>query len=332
MSEKLSGTSHTKVLVYGWYNKANIGDDLFADAFRHLFPEFDFTFTDDIDETLAKSCDAIFFGGGSFLYDAPRITSEALQIIKNKPILYIGVGVEADINSVHLDLMRKAKFIAIRSADQLSRVQKINSTTMVIPDLVFALQEQVVQSEKQPRSVLILPNIMTVPQLSDPNWKHTSWAHFKSQFCQFLDGLVENGVTVNFLPFCSNNELDDNWPAAELVAHMMRRDKGYLLAPIPSTMADVSRVMSSYETIITQRYHGIVLAEMVRVPYVSIHHHDKLKNFQSNNGRFLSYYHASKQELLSAYQHARVIKNSSILPIETNIFEDLRKCVISLIK
>ena len=80
MSEKLSGTLSTKpkILVYGWYHKNNIGDDLFVEAFNHLFPNFDFTFTDVLHSHLIKEADAIFFGGGSFLYDPPYVSERGL--------------------------------------------------------------------------------------------------------------------------------------------------------------------------------------------------------------------------------------------------------------
>jgi len=332
MSEKLLGKPLIKVLVYGWYHKGNIGDDLFAEAFRHLFPEFIFTFTDRIDLHQVKNCDAVFFGGGSFLYGRPIISDEALNLLKTKKIFYIGVGVEPEINPLHQELMALAQVVAIRSPEELERVRKINPNTWVIPDLVFALQDKVELSPKKKKSILVLPNILVVPQSSDPYWKHSSWQYFKNQFCQALDVLVEDKYHLNFLPFGTSHKLDDSWAAAELVAHMDRRSRRFMLEPLPPKIKEITQLMSQYEVIITQRFHGIVLAEMVGVPYLSIHHHDKLKNFQSTNGKFLSYYNTSKHEVLARFQEAREIKKSDILPIETNIFEDLKQHVISLIK
>ncbi|HYD92182.1 MAG TPA: hypothetical protein VEA37_11935, partial [Flavobacterium sp.] len=58
------------VLVYGWYGSGikNIGDLLFCKFFEHLFPDFNFTYTNVFrTEQIIKS-DAIIIGGGSFLY------------------------------------------------------------------------------------------------------------------------------------------------------------------------------------------------------------------------------------------------------------------------
>src|SRR5579885_2555646 len=146
MSERLSGTSTTKpkVLVYGWYHKGNIGDDLFVEAFQHIFPEFDFTFTDVLTSHQVKDADAIFFGGGSFLHDAPISTDFALKLAKQKPIFYIGVGVEAEIHPTHQELMRLARLIATRSKNQIDRLKVLNKNSLYVPDLVFALRDKTI--------------------------------------------------------------------------------------------------------------------------------------------------------------------------------------------
>jgi hypothetical protein len=43
------------ILVYGWYNHSNLGDDLFEDAFKNLFPDYNFKFQDYIDEKSLKN-------------------------------------------------------------------------------------------------------------------------------------------------------------------------------------------------------------------------------------------------------------------------------------
>jgi hypothetical protein len=56
------------VLVYGFYGKGNLGDDLFERAFCHLWPGISFSFTNEITRKHIDDFDVIFFGGGSFLY------------------------------------------------------------------------------------------------------------------------------------------------------------------------------------------------------------------------------------------------------------------------
>lgn len=319
-----------KVLVYGWYHQSNIGDELFVDAFRTLFPDFQFVFVNNISVKHLDGVDAVFFGGGSFLLSRPLISNEALEIIKTKPIFYLGVGVESEIHPIHVDLMTRARLIAIRSLDQVDKIRVFNSNTMWIPDLVYALQSKVRLSPKENRSVLVMPNISVVPHHLDPYWRHTSWTHFKSEFAQFLDVLVEEGYSVNFLSMCHNGKDNDDWPAGEIIGHMTHRND-YVLDEIPSGIEPVTELLSKYSLIITQRFHGIVLSEMVRTPYIAIHHHDKLKYSYPRSGAFLSYYNGSKQLLIDSFNHTLRMKFNDSLPIESNIFEALSQEVRRLL-
>lgn len=325
MSEKLSGQSRTNVLVYGWYHQGNLGDDLFVEAFRQLFPEFNFTFTDHITSTHLEGVDVVFIGGGSFLGENPNFSVEALAILPQKKILYIGIGAETALHPTHIALMKIAKLIAPRSESNLDKIQEINPNTMVIPDLVYSLSPTF--SVKLPKSILILPNVVVIPKWSDPHWKHTAWEYFKNEFAQILDELVEQNFKINFLPLCVNIEQDDSAAALEIINRMSHRDTRYLLDKKDS-LSDATEVMSKYSVIITQRYHGIVLANMVKTPCLTIHHHDKLKNTQ---GFSLSYYETSKNKLREQINIAIASKVSEVLPIDRNIFDSLKQAVAKII-
>ncbi len=319
-----------KVLVYGWYHHLNIGDDLFIDSFKKLFPNFDFVFTDSINLQSLSGIDAVFFGGGSFLGARPHITAEALELLKKMPIFYIGIGIEADIHPMHMELIGHARLIATRSPDQIDRVSVLNSSTLWIPDLIYCLQSDVDFSVKRNRSVLVMPNISVIPHHLDPYWMHASWAHFKSEFSQFLDTLVDEGYNLSFLSMCQGDKDNDNWAAGELISHMSYRDK-YILEEKPVGIKNVTGLISQYGLVITQRFHGIVLSEMTKTPYIAIHHHDKLKYSYPRSGAFVSYYNSSKHLFADTFNHTIRMKFSDSLPIESNIFEELNQKVMSLL-
>lgn len=319
-----------KVLVYGWYHQHNIGDDLFIDAFGKIFPEIEFVFHDNIKLETLENIDAIFFGGGSFLLGQPKITEDALRAIKIKPIFYIGIGIETEIHPIHLELMGLARLIATRSIDQVDRVKLINSNTIWIPDLVYSLQSDVVISPKLERSVLVLPNISVVPSHDNPHWAHVSWSHFKSEFVQFLDILSQEKFKINFLSMGQSDKINDDWAAGEIISHMNHRDK-YLLKEESTNIKEITKIISQYSLILTQRFHGIVLSEMVRVPYIAIHHHDKLKFSKPSEGTFLSYYSCSKQNFIDSFNETMKMKFTNELPIESTIFETLKREVLRLI-
>src|SRR5271154_7164691 len=311
-----------KVLVYGWYHQDNIGDDLFVEAYQHLFPQLQFTFTEVITSEKLQQVDIVFFGGGSFLLDRPRIDDDALVLLETKKIFYIGVGVEGAIHPIHLQLMSQALLVAIRSPDKIKSMKDINSNVMLIPDLVYSLQDKVVRSIPDSKSVLFLSNVSVLPHITNPHWKHAAWEYFKSECSQFFDWLVNNGYQIKLFSMCRSDKLDDDWVSNELISHMENRDRNHLLQDRPHSIQDITKLFSQFDTVITQRFHGIVLSEMSGVPYVAIHHHDKLKPSQSNQGQFLSYYNVSKHVLIESFQQAKQ-NNNHILPIKYDLFKAL---------
>jgi hypothetical protein len=176
-----------------------------------------------------------------------------------------------------------------------------------------------------------MTNISVVPNNSDPHWKHASWAYFKSEFGQFLDWLVEEGYRPQLFSMCRGLNLDDDWASAELVSAMSKRSRNRIVIESPEGIEEVTNLVARHELVITQRFHGIVLAEMTRTPYIAIHHHDKLKFSQPSEGSFLSYYNSSKLSYITAFDQAIRMNFSSVLPIESDIFKTLVEEVRSLL-
>jgi polysaccharide pyruvyl transferase WcaK-like protein len=327
VSDKLTGQSITKVLVYGFYHKNNLGDDLFIEAFHHLFPSFDFNFVDHIDEENLAPAEVVIFGGGSFLLGVPNITPGAALDIASKKIYYLGVGVERDIHPIHRTLMKQARLIALRTPKQLERVKKINPNAIYVPDLVYSLplSESYI---RQDNKILIVPSALVIPTWDDPQWMHAAWNYFKSEFCQFLDYLVEEGYQLRMFAMCHNETSSDIRAAYEIINGMKSRHNYLIERPI-NDFQSVAKLFSQCSMVITQRFHGIVLSEITKTPYLSIYHHDKLKNTFADNALSIPYYGLRKDALIKDFLQTKEMKYSSLLPIETNIFEELRKSVLS---
>ena len=271
-----------KVLVYGFYNTSNLGDELFKLAFKKIFPDYSFTFVNYIEDHHIKNCNAIFFGGGSFLDNPIQSEVSKEEIASLRPILYIGVGLETDICRDHGYLLSKAKLIA-------SRNHHINIPHIQIPDLVYALNDTVT-NDCLDKSLLFLPNSFVLPKNTDSNWKFAAWNYFKSEVSQFLDELLDNDWKVSFYPMCQSNKIDDSWAASEIISMMNRGSRNLLIREDLNEFESVTRMFSKYSTIFTQRYHGKVLADLCNRPYVSISHHDKLE-------KDISYFGIQKKDL-----------------------------------
>lgn len=321
------------VLVYGWYGEGikNIGDLLFCKSFEHLFPDFKFKYTNVFKSVDIKSADAIIIGGGSFLYAPINIaktdnSTDIVNQLKSKNLFYIGVGIETDINPIHKELISSAKLVATRTPGGIQKVAAFCKTkTIEIADIVCSLVGKFQLSKPEPKSVLILPNAELLPKWNDVNWKHSSWNYFKTEFAQFLDGLKESGYKLSFAAMCRNKNMHDLGAATEIINYMAHRDFNSQILDLNEDVDNLAHIISQYETVISQRYHGVVLAEICQRSCISIAHHDKLKNV-NNSSVNLPYYGISKATLFKAFDEAKKLE---ILPIKLDTFETLRSCVYS---
>jgi polysaccharide pyruvyl transferase WcaK-like protein len=308
----------TDVLVVGWYNHSNLGDELFAQAFQYLFPDFNFTFTDHITQKNLENKDAIFFGGGSFLGEALE-TKVSLDALKAHCLFYIGVGSETNIHPAHQFLIPLARLVAIRTSANYDRMLALNPNTMIIPDLVYALPKDFQRAQHKPNSLLVIPNINVVPDWQSPHYKHAAWEYFKNELAQTLDHLIESKHSIDFFSMSSDGPQNDAHVAAEIINRMSNR-KSTILAS-ETSFEKVLSLFSSYQMIITQRYHGAILANIAKVPSITIHHHDKLKTTPNQH---LPFYGITKNQLLEQIER----KEAAFLPIECDIFESLKAKVL----
>jgi len=324
-----------KILIYGWYGRSikNIGDLLFCDAFRKLFPNSKLTFVQELKKEDLFNHDVLIFGGGSFLY-APinnNCNNELLNILKDKKIFYIGVGTETEIHPMHQDVMKIAKLVATRTIGDSNKLKQITSSKIIeIPDLAYLLQNENITITKNDNinSVLILTNSELLPRWDDIHWKHASWNYFKSEFSQFLDILKEKKYKLKFFPMCQNHNKHDSAASIEIMNMMKIKNYDELIWDHSVNYDQVIELISKYDIVVSQRYHGAILAHMCSKPCLVIAHHDKLKN-PTNSSISVSYYELSKQKL---YDNFILSKNIKILPIKLNTFEDIRVHVYSCLE
>jgi polysaccharide pyruvyl transferase WcaK-like protein len=300
--------SDTKnILLFGFYLNNNIGDDLFVEAFKYLFPNYNFT---PVNTITNLNYDAIFIGGGSFLDQKPSININLLPELINKKIFYIGVGAETKIDETHKLLLNKAKLIATRNGYLQNSLQ--------IPDLIHCLP--VYKNTTQTDKVLIIPNITTVPCNSDPYYMHSSWNNFKTQISEFIDNLK---VDVHYLPMCVNDKLNDLGAIYEIINSTSNKNYKSILNAGHSYY-NITNLFCKYSFVISQRYHGHVIAEACKIPNFTIYHHDKLKTDNS-----ICYYNVSKDALFEKFYNLK--NNQYFKPINLNIFKELVEKVNSLI-
>lgn len=310
------------IVVYGFYNHKNLGDELFKEAFKKLFPNYDFCFVDHLTLENLNYSDTIFFGGGSFLNQDLSVPKDKLAVwieLRKKNILYIGIGLETEIHKSHNALMQQAKLIAYR---KFNNNQYTYNNIIEIPDLVYTLNHYIDFSKTTiQNSVLVLPNVSVVPRHNDPHWMHSAWEHFKTEMAQFLDYLIDNKYNVQFGNMCHDPKLNDNFATYSILSGMINRNNDSI-----NNYLD-QRFIATFGMVITQRYHGIILADMNNVPSLSIHHHDKLKTENS-----ISYYEISKDKLIFNFNSIKDKPKENKKTVDFSAFNQLVEKVNDIIK
>lgn len=122
---------------------------------------------------------------------------------------------------------------------------------------------------------------------------------------------------------CQNDSMNDRWAATEIINRMKYRSSKYQLNYDIVEFKELTKFISQHEIVISQRFHGLVLAQLCRVPFLGIHHHDKLKNCPPNEGQFFPYYGSYKQGLIDSFESVINLQFTDCLPIERNIFRSL---------
>ncbi len=311
-----------KVLVYGWYGHANVGDELMADGLRKILPEHALRFvsrltTDDLAES-----DLLIVGGGSFLYAPLNMERDASAILRGIKVVYAGVGIEGDVHPDHLALMARAEGVFARS--NKAGVPNVK----IAPDLVYALGQGRARGFCKPKSLLVLPNAETLPTRSSPAYVRPAWEYFKSEFCQFVDEVVADGWSVTFAPFCDDSRRRDSWAAAELIGHC---DKRHVLKQLDASWVKdgsfetIAQTFDKHSAVLTQRFHGAVIAQATSTPCVVVHHHDKLGRLDPASFGLVSFYGVRKDLIHAALKSLPVPQKAS----DTSTFDELRAAVIN---
>jgi exopolysaccharide biosynthesis predicted pyruvyltransferase EpsI len=112
--------------------------------------------------------------------------------------------------------------------------------------------------------------------------------------------LNKYGWQIDFLPFCINNSLNDANAAAELINGSATSTHKTIWHK-PDTFQEAINILSSYEKVISQRFHGTILANIAEVPVLTLHHHDKLRSGENT----LSYYNFSKAAFLESLKNLK---------------------------
>lgn len=300
-----------------------------AEALRRILVGHELKFVSYIKNSDLADVDLVIVGGGSFLSFPLKMDGAAFASIGKKPIVYVGVGAETEVHSEQTWHIQRASAVFVRSTPSES-FTSVRTDAILMPDLSLALQTT--SFVKRPnRQILFIPNAQVLPTRTSPNWERASWDYFKSEAAQALDELIVAGWKVTMAPFCDDANRRDSWACAELIAHCSERHKIHCLDASWYGDAAFEKVRPAFDAasvIVTQRYHGAVIAQSTGAPCVVVHHHDKLARIDSTVAKLVPYYGVQKNALKSAIESAEVPASVANLGAFAEVRDAVEKALV----
>jgi len=292
-----------RVLLLGFYNRFNCGDDAFASIFNNFFlgnfpqARIDIVCIDDAKTLSVVNYDLILVGAGDVVNNYFLSKLQALNIRKlnpKAPIYAIGVGIgyEADIAKLGIfDFIIHRNFIDIATVHR-----EYPAISHYQPDVAYLLPKYVPQRKTQ---------------FFSPKSKHIGFFlsrnMFRSEVPEDYKRVVVNLITfVEMIAsmttshfFCAdtptyqvhlfsmnsgfNQDENDNVLNTEIYNHMIAKKLTNVHQITCLNLAEINSVFSSLHMVVATRYHAHIFALMNNVPLLSIYSTRKVQSVLLEN-------------------------------------------------
>ncbi len=281
------------VLVLGFYDRGNLGDELYKDAIpavmRAAAPRkslrFTFRCTDDIDKIPAET-DVVVCGGGDIInaYFMDKITALCQTYVG--PIYAVSVGIPYSDGAKYLKLF---DHVYVRSSgDYQVAVSEIGAENVTqITDAVFALNlkstlrlpqwcDRVTSESCQSRIGIALaaPYFCALPQLIDDLEK----------LCKLL---VDKKAQIHLFAF-NTHALNPAECDTTLAEELVKRLEGAATIEVHTSRTAVLKNFQRMHVTLCMRYHSVVLAMMFGVPFVALYAAPKVERLLLDAGESLN--------------------------------------------
>ena len=288
-----------KILVYGFYDQGNLGDELFKNCFTLLFPEFELDFSSTIPSNSESDYNALWIGGGGLLQDEPH--NALLALSRKLPVGIIGVDRPAKIHRYWED-------IESRALVKLYRFQNC-------PDLHFCMPSVAKTHARQWRPSTVFMNSHIHPAWKSESWKVAAHNWFRHEFPQCLEELGKKGF-VNFFPM-SEGSWSDEYAACEFfnLVDWKTRERMFLLKQTETGLKEawLNSILMESRTVVSLRLHGAITALRFGIAPLCISASDKISNFCKDVGLpYVNYFGFQKNAFFATMEQLKEFPTEKI--------------------
>lgn len=277
-----------KILVLGWYNRNNMGDDCYTEGFSVLFDNVTFACTDEI-TSIPQDVDIVICGGGDIIN--PFFMSKIRLLLRSfsGPCYAVSVGIPFACDAKYLSIF---DHVFVRSSvDYQNAVEVIPSENVsIMPDLSWLL--------RQVYTPALAPNNGTRKRigvsLAQPVF-YKCIPDVSKALYRLVDTLCEK-YDVHLLPFNTHvqsaSECDYiiNEQVCEQLAERVRQNKLINITTL-KTRDDMMAYISGMDMMMCMRYHAVQYSLQARKPFMAMFTTKKVRSLLAEHG-FQSYGYA----------------------------------------
>lgn len=283
-----------KVLVLGYYDRNNFGDDVFANVFRNVVfkdSNMDIQLTicniEELTDITNEKYDKIIIGGGD-LINRYFLTDDRMSILRNQfgdtPILFFGVGIPfVDL----LGLMDIGDYFFMRNRNDYEIVKYRYGPlcTSYTPDLAFYLnppQSSASRTRSNKIGVVIPYTWISSKMYSD----------FIHGLLNVVTSLIRNGHVIYFIPFDTSDSPYNSDKFA--IQEISQRLKGMEFDPqtgkqqifyTNTTGMNFDQMCALFlelDLCLASRFHSVIMSIMTETPFLSMYTQRKIETLKND--------------------------------------------------
>ena len=319
----MTTVTKSNIVVLGFYNRKNLGDDLFQYILTHHFSaQYQLTFInpDDVDE-LPSPVDVIVVGGGDLINDYFMDNIRELIDGCKCPIYGIGLGFPYPqlITAEYLNIF---DFIHTRTNNIIPQLTKIMSPSRLAsgvdlvrfipenPDIHFNLQAKpigvflanTICTPEDPLTDKIVDVIKYVASITDPVTKQRMYHIYI--YSMNTSNTSEDDDIINWAVY--NKLTQTKGETRETRETRGKRGQGNITLVHKSLVAETAVTLFSqlYASICT-RFHAHVLSIIAKTPFISLYSTFKVDDLLNQEG-------------LAAYGEKMAVEPKTLKPIDFN--------------
>jgi polysaccharide pyruvyl transferase WcaK-like protein len=293
-----------KILIFGYYNRQNWGDDVFEYVFKNyifndsnkyqlIFKNLDSLYTSTESYT---DIDVVIIGGGdvinSYFFDTEKLAAFR-RFFEKKPIYFVGIGLTYP-NLINVMDIGDYFFMRNKTDLKYTRDRYSEFYTQAIPDLAFNLMNEsnLINFNKPQRAKKDIKKIgiaLPSPWLSDDEQIRTK---FLDNICTLAKDLSVDHE-IHFIPFDTSNNGTSN-SDVKMIQEIQRKLHGqsnniyYILPNLENGLFksistnEMIEYFKNLDLVICGRFHATILSILTHTPFICVYASKKLDNLKSD--------------------------------------------------